>query len=276
MEGYKMNISLKERAYHIRQNILDMTFHAKSGGGHIGGALSCSDIMAVLFGEIINLNPSNTLSDDRDRFILSKGHVALALYATLCEYGFITKEEIMTFEDSGSLFPTHTYMNQKIGIETSSGSLGYGLSIACGIALASKLKSRSNRVFTLLGDGECNEGSVWEAAMNASKLKLDNLVAIVDINKQQNDGFTSNILPIQSFEDVFRGFGWNVISINGHDCSAISKALKTRVPDKPTVILADTIKGKGIPSIEGKVGWHHTRINEEQYLSFMKELENTK
>lgn len=266
---------LRDLAKAVRRNIIEMTFHAKTGGGHIGGALSSADIFAALYGEVMNVSPDRTIDENRDRFILSKGHVALGYYAVLAECGFISKEEMMTFEDSGSDYPTHTMMNLSKGIETSSGSLGYGLSIGVGSAIAAKKKGLNYHVYVLLGDGESNEGSVWEAVMSAAKVEADNLTAIVDINGQQNDGYTSNVMPINDIEQVYKGFGWNTVIIDGHNMSEIVEGLRTRSKGKPTVVLARTLKAKGIKSIEGKEGWHHTRITEEQYDRFLKELEES-
>ena len=264
---------LENLARAVRRNIIEMTYHAKTGGGHIGGALSSADIFAALYGEVMNISPETTTDENRDRFILSKGHVAIGYYAVLTECGYITRDEMMTFEDSGSDFPTHTIMNLSKGIETSSGSLGYGLSIGVGCALAAKKKGLDYHVYVLMGDGESNEGSIWEAVMSAARIGLDNITAIVDINGQQNDGFTSKVMPINDIEKVYKGFGWNTVVIDGHNMSEVVDALRVREPGKPTVVLAKTLKGQGIRSIEGKEGWHHTRISDEQYEQFMKEVE---
>lgn len=268
-------VKLEKLAKSVRRNIIEMTYHAKTGGGHIGGALSSADIFAALYGDVMNVAPDKTLDENRDRFILSKGHVALGYYGVLAECGFISHAEMMTFEDSGSDFPTHTMMNLSKGIETSSGSLGYGLSIGIGTALAAKKKGLNYYVYVLLGDGESNEGSVWEAVMSAAKIGVDNLTAIVDINGQQNDGYTSKVMPIYDIEQVYKGFGWNTVVIDGHNMNEIIEGLRTRADGKPTVVLAKTLKAKGIKSIEGKEGWHHARITEGEYELFLKELEES-
>ena len=267
---------IRELAWKIRNNVLDMTFNAGVEGGHIGGAFSSAEILAVLYGSEMNIDPCDPKNPDRDRFILSKGHISLAHYAVLKECGFLSQEDIDTFEKNGSFFSTHETESPDHGIEFTSGSLGYGLSIGIGVALAARNQKRKYRTFVLLGDGECNEGSVWEAAMAASKYRLDNLVAIIDKNGQQLDGYTDDVMPIHDIERVFKGFGWNTAVIDGHDTDAIKNSLRGTVPGMPAVIIAKTVKSKGISSIEGQPGWHHARITEEQYLEFKRELEATK
>ncbi len=267
---------IQELAWKIRNDVLDMTFHAGVEGGHIGGAFSSAEILAVLYGTEMNVNPKNPTDPNRDRFILSKGHISLAHYAVLKECGFMSQEDLDSFENNGSFFSTHEQESIEHGIEVTSGSLGYGLSIGVGISLSAKRKGLSYKTFVLLGDGECNEGSVWEAAMAASKYKLDNLIAIIDKNGLQLDGYTSDIMPIHNIEEVFKGFGWNTLVIDGHDVEAIRKAINGMVAGAPTVVIAETVKSKGLPSIEGKPGWHHARITEEQYRAFKQELEETK
>jgi len=267
---------IKELAWNIRNDVLTMTFRAGVEGGHIGGAYSAADILAVLYGSELNVDSKNPANPDRDRFILSKGHVSLAHYAALKECGFLTQEDLDSFESNGSTFSTHELESPEHGIEVTSGSLGYGLSIGVGVALSAKRKNQTYRTFVLLGDGECNEGSVWEAAMAAARYKLDNLIAIIDKNGQQLDGFTNDVMPVHDLEKVFQGFGWNTIVINGHDIEEIQQAIAKKTEGMPVVIIAETIKSKGLPSIEGKTGWHHARITEEQYTAFKKELEVTR
>lgn len=264
---------IKELAWKIRSDVLDMTFRAGVEGGHIGGAYSSADILAVLYGAEMNIDPKDPTNPDRDRFILSKGHISLAHYAVLKECGFLTQDDLDSFESNGSIFATHELESLEHGIEVTSGSLGYGLSVGVGVALSAKRKNQTYRTFVLLGDGECNEGSVWEAAMAAARYKLDNLIAIVDKNGQQLDGFTSEVMPVHNIEKVFQGFGWNTEVINGHDFGEIRQAIGREAPGVPLAIIAETIKSKGLPSIEGKTGWHHARITEEQYIEFKKELE---
>lgn len=259
---HKMDI--RELAYNIRKDVLDMTMHAGANGGHIGGAFSAADILAVLYGKVMT---------EKDKFILSKGHVALAHYAVLAECGYFEKEKLVSFEDSGSTLTTHEIKDSENGIDISGGSLGYGISIASGIALVRKQKEDNSQIYILVGDGECNEGSIWEGVMTASKLGLDNITVIVDVNSQQLDGYTKDIMPINDVGKVFESFGWNTRYINGHNYDEIEGALEKSSNGHPTVVIAQTIKGKGLPSIEGKPGIHHMRITEEEYNGFVQELE---
>ena len=256
---------IKNLAYNIRKDVLDMTFHARANGGHIGGAFSATDILAVLYGKVMKEN---------DKFILSKGHVALAHYAVLAECGFFEKEKLLTFEDSGSTLTTHEIMNAEQGIELSGGSLGYGISIGSGMALTNKQKNIDSHIYILTGDGECNEGSIWEGTLSAAKLGLDNITVIVDHNKQQLDGYTSDIMPMDNIGERFRGFGWNVVNCDGHDIDEIEKNLLARCEGKPTAVIAETVKGKGVASLEGRPDNHHIRLTEEDYLHFVDELGN--
>lgn len=262
-------------ARRIREDILEMTYKSGVNGGHLGGAFSSTEILATLYGRVLNLSPDLVTDSRRDRFILSKGHTAIAHYAALAEYGFITKEEMMTFEEPDTWFPTHEIMNIEKGIEISSGSLGYGLSIGVGIALSAKIRKSKFKTYVLLGDGECNEGTVWEAAMAAAKYELDNIIAVVDVNGQSLDGYIMDTMPIYHMEKVWDGFGWNVLSVDdGNEISELLEAFHSLSMEKPNVVIAHTLKAKGIPSIEGKVGWHHARLTEEQYMAFKKEMEN--
>lgn len=267
---------IQNLAWRIRRNVLDMTFLGGVEGGHLGGAFSSAEILAVLYGAVMNIDPNNPADPNRDRFILSKGHISIAHYAVLKECGFLSQEDLDSFEKNGSPYSTHELQDTKHGIEITSGSLGYGLSIGVGIALSARNKKQDYKTYVLLGDGECNEGCVWEAAMAAAKYKLKNLIAIVDKNGQQLDGYTSDIMPIHNISKVFEGFGWNVLTIDGHNIESIQTALHNKSDDKPTVIIAETIKSKGLPSIEGKPGWHHARITEEQYQIFKEELEGNR
>ena len=267
---------LRSLARNIRKDVLDMTFHAGVEGGHIGGAFSSADILAALYGSEMNIDPKNPTDPERDRFLLSKGHISLAHYAVLKECGFLTQADLDSFENNGSLFSTHEVMCPEHGIEITSGSLGYGLSIGVGVALRAKQKKQSYRTFVLLGDGECNEGGVWEAAMAAARYKLDNLVAIVDKNGQQLDGFTGEVMPIHDMAGAFKSFGWHTLVIDGHDVEAIQKSVREKAAGMPTAIIAQTVKGKGLPAIEGKTGWHHARITQEQYDAFQQALEGVR
>jgi len=263
VEDIVHSMDVRELAYNIRKDVLDMTLHAGANGGHIGGAFSAADILAVLYGKVMK---------GGDRFILSKGHVALAHYAVLAECGYFSKEKLLTFEDSGSTLTTHEIKDSENGIDISGGSLGYGISIASGIALIRKQNGDDSHIYVLVGDGECNEGSIWEGAMTASKLGLDNITVIVDVNGQQLDGYTNDIMPIKDIGNVFKDFGWFVKHVDGHDYDEIEGALKDISEGHPTAIIAHTIKGKGIASIEGKSGIHHMRITEDEYNGYIQEL----
>lgn len=263
-----------EIAQAIRCDVLEMTYRSGVNGGHLGGAFSSAEILATLYGHIMNISAENIQDDERDRFILSKGHSAIGHYAVLHECGFISKDEMYTFELPDTAFPTHEIMNITKGIEISSGSLGYGLSIAVGIALNGKRRRKRYKTYVLMGDGECNEGTVWEAAMAASKFQLSNVIAVVDVNGQSLDGYIEGTMPIQDMKKVWNGFGWNVIDIeDGNNILELERGFNGISNEKPNVVLAHTVKGKGIPSIEGTVGWHHARLNKEQYESFKNILE---
>jgi len=267
-------IKLETIAYDLRKMIIKVSYQAKAH--HIGSALSCIDILTVLYFYTMNLNIKDPSHPDRDWFILSKGHAALAQYVALVKRGFfnesILKSEFLT---DGGILGGHPDRSIKHGIEMSSGSLGHGLSIGAGVALAAKKDNRNNRSFILLGDGECNEGMVWEAAMFASHHKLDNLIAIVDYNKLQGLGTTSDILNLNSLLEKFCSFGWNVKEINGNNINEIIKAMNS-LPykkDMPSMIIANTIKGKGIPSLENKLHSHYEVLTKERYKQTIKELE---
>ena len=268
------NDELRNFAHRIRLDVLKMTADAGANGGHIGGAFSSAEILAVLYGGVMNVSPERFSDEERDRFILSKGHCAIAHYAALKEAGFMTEEDLSAFEVSGSKFPTHEVMRLQNGIETSSGSLGYGLSVGIGCALAAKLRGRKYHTYVLLGDGECNEGTVWEAAMSAVRFGTENLTAIVDVNGQSLDGMTADVMPVKNMAGVWAGFGWHVTETDGNDVEQLIQALADKAEGSPHVVIARTVKSKGIPSIEGKTGWHHTRLTEIQYKSLLEELEN--
>lgn len=272
----KKRMDIQKLAYRIRADVLDMTFHAGVEGGHIGGAFSCADILAALYGSIMNIDPDNPSAPERDRFILSKGHVSIAHYAVLKECGFISAEEMDSFEKNGSLFSTHERIAIEKGIEITSGSLGYGISIGVGCALAAKRKNMDYRTFVLVGDGECNEGCIWEGAMAGAKYGLDNLIVIVDNNGQQLDGFTSTVMPIDDISKVFGGMGWETRKINGHNMEEIMNAIEQKTNNRPLAVIAKTIKGKGVHFFEDREGWHHARLTQEQYDKFKMSLEEIK
>jgi transketolase len=257
----------------MRRKILDVSYSCNLSA-HIGGALSMVDIMATLYGAVLRYDPQKTDWEDRDRFILSKGHGALGLYSALLEAGIISEDIYSTFQTNGSDLTAHPVMNIPLGIESSNGSLGHGLSLGIGIALAAKKKNKKHKIYVLLGNGECNEGSVWEAIMSASSLKLDNLTAIVDDNGFQNEMEPSEtILDTTDFGDKWESFGWNVCSVNGHNISELYNAfVECNVKNKPKVIIAHTIKGKGVSFMENNNEWHHNRLTEVNYKQALKEM----
>ncbi|MED0678239.1 transketolase [Aneurinibacillus thermoaerophilus] len=263
---------LKQRANHIRQEIVKMVAAANSG--HPGGSLSAADILAVLYFHEMNVGPEKVNDPDRDRFILSKGHASPVLYATLAEKGYLSKEELATFRRINSRLQGHPSKKLLPGVEQSTGSLGQGLSTANGMALAARLDKREYRVYALLGDGEIQEGMIWEAAMAAGHYKLDNLVAILDYNHLQIDGNVEDIMDIGPVADKFRAFNWHVIEMDGHNIEEIVAAFAEArtVKGKPTFIVAHTIKGKGVSYMENACGWHGVAPNEEQLKQALAEL----
>jgi transketolase len=265
---------LEESSKKIRRNILKMVHNAKSG--HPGGSLSSVDILNVLFTKVMKHYPELNKNSDypnRDRFILSKGHASPALYAVIAHCGYFKEEELLTFRKLGSKFQGHPSSRLLQGIEVSTGSLGQGLSIACGMALGLRLDKINSKIYVYMGDGEIEEGSVWEACMNAAHNKLNNIIAFVDRNKLQIDGSTENIKSIGDVNAKFEAFGWNTTVINGHDYNQIYSALKkAQTSDKPFVIVADTIKGKGVSFMENNAGWHGKAPKKEDYERAMEEL----
>lgn len=244
----------EQLAWLIRRHGVEMTH--LSGGSHIGAILSVADIMAVLYSDILRYDINNPKWDGRDRFILSKGHAGGAVYAALAESGFFDVDELKTHYQNGSRLSGHV-SHHLPGVDFSTGSLGHGLSAAAGMAVAAKQDKKNHRIFTVLGDGECNEGSVWEAAQFASHFKLDNLVAIVDNNRMQSLDYCDNTLSSGALADKWASFGWNVLVIDGHDHEALRNAMNTFEKSKPTVIIAQTIKGKGISFMEMDILWHY-------------------
>lgn len=257
-------VTLKEIARNIRRNILLMT--AEAGGGHYMSSFSSIEILVSLFFYELRLDPKHPDNPNRDRFVLSKGHAAPGLYAVMAEAGYFPKEELMTLRKSGTRLQGHPVMHRLPGLDTSSGSLGQGISTSVGIALAGKLDKRSYRVFVLLGDGECQEGIVWEAAMAAAHYQLDNLVAIIDKNNLQISGPTDKVMSLGDLASKWEAFGWAVLKANGHDFSDLLSAYKKvrSFKNKPVVIIADTIKGCGIPFIENNLNYHTAPLNEDE------------
>jgi len=261
----------EQLAKKIREHALLMTHKAKAS--HIGSCLSMADLLAVLYKDILRVKPSKPDWADRDRFILSKGHGAAILYAVLAERGFFKKEELKTFYQVGSRLAGMTNFNVP-GVEISTGSLGHGLPIGCGMALVGKKKGKKYRIFVLLGDGELNEGSNWEAMLFAAHHKLDNLVIIVDCNGLQALGETKNIINLDSLEKKFEAFNWSAVSVDGHNHNEIKIAL-TNIPienGKPSVIVAYTVKGKGISFMEKKPEWHYKSLNDKELSKALDEI----
>jgi transketolase len=265
---------LQSHAINIRKNIVTMITESKSG--HPGGSLSGVEILTYLYFKEMNINKDNLDSKERDYFILSKGHAAPVLYATLSEAGFIEEKELMTLRKLGSKLQGHPDSKKIKAIDVSTGSLGQGISNAVGVAIGAKIDNANSTIYTLLGDGELQEGLVWEALMSAAHYKLDNLVAFVDYNKLQIDGNNEDVMGIKPLDKKFESFGWNVITIDGHDFSQIEKALQSakEINQKPTVIIANTVKGKGVSFMENNAGWHGSAPSIEQRDLALNELEN--
>ena len=267
-----ISVMLGEKANIVRQDIINML--TESSSGHPGGSLSCTDILVTLYFNEMRYDVKNPKDENRDRFVLSKGHAAPALYATLSEAGFFPKEELMTLRKINSKLQGHPNMNYVPGVDMSTGSLGQGISTAVGMALAGKLDKKDYRVYTILGDGELEEGQVWEAAMSAAHYKLDNLTAFVDYNGLQIDGNVTDVMNPEPISNKFEAFNWNVISIDGHNYEEILSAINgaKSVKGKPTLIVCKTIKGKGVSFMENQCGWHGTAPNKEQCKEAIKEL----
>ena len=263
---------LKEKAKEIRRSIVSMITEAKSG--HPGGSLSATDILTALYFSEMNIDPANPKMEGRDRFVLSKGHAAPAIYATLAERGYFSKDELMTLRKFGSRLQGHPDMKKLPGIEISTGSLGQGLSVANGMALNAKMFNENYRTYAILGDGEIQEGQIWEAAMTAAHYKLDNLCAFLDNNNLQIDGNVSEIMGVEPLDKKWEAFGWNVIKIDGHDFEQILSALdKAReCKDKPTMVIAKTIKGKGVSFMENVCGFHGVAPTLEELERALAEL----
>lgn len=264
---------MKFTANDVRKRILSIAYKCNNNT-HLGGSLSIVELLTVLYRDVLNYKFDDPKWSERDIFILSKGHCALALDAVLNVCGVISDEESDTFLQNGSDFGSHPVMNIEHGIECSSGSLGQGVSMAVGIAKASKIKGKSNSIYVLVGNGECNEGAVWEAAMLASQWKLSNLTFIIDSNGFQSDGESSVIVNMSSIAGKFESFGFCVTEIDGHDENQIYEAYVLHSGDRPKAIVANTIKGKGISFMEGNNTWHHNRLIDEMYCNAMEELES--
>jgi transketolase len=264
---------LRDMAKEMRKDIVRMVGAAKSG--HPGGSLSAADIVAALYGRVMRHDPSNPSWPDRDKFVLSKGHACPVLYAALAESGYFPKDELVTFRKINSRIQGHPDMKKTPGVEFSTGSLGQGLGAAVGMALAGKMDKTTSRIFVMIGDGESQEGTIWEAAMAAAHYKLDNITAILDRNGLQIDGPNAEVMGVSPVVDKWQAFGWNVIDIDGHDMQQILKALspESAVPGKPTMIVARTIKGKGVSFMENAVDWHGKAPKPEEVEKAVAELD---
>ncbi|MDP2168343.1 MAG: transketolase [Thermodesulfovibrionales bacterium] len=268
-DGYSVEncLSISNR---VRRSILDLVHRTKSP--HIGSSFSTVEILVALYFNRLNVSPDDPLNPERDRFILSKGHACSALYAVLAERGFLSKEDLELFAVDGGRLEQHPNMDLGRGIEVSTGSLGHGLSIGAGMALAAKVDKKKYGIYVLLSDGELNEGSVWEALMFAGHHRLSNLVAFVDFNKIQALGFTKDIIDLEPLDEKWRSFGWHAQTADGHDFEEIFAALNSLSTEKPNVVILHTIKGRGVSFMENKLLWHYRAPDDREYADALKEL----
>lgn len=264
-------MSYEKKAKELRQEILKMLFACQSG--HPGGSLSCVEMLMALYYEVMNIDPKNPKKADRDRFVLSKGHACPTLYAILADLGYFPKEDLAGLRQIDSHLQGHPDCNKTPGVDMNTGSLGQGISLAMGLALAAKHAKADYKVYTVIGDGECQEGLVWEAAMAAAHYKLDNFVVMLDYNKLQIDGCNNQVMGLGNIVDKFKAFGFECFEVDGHDIDAIVEAVKAPVSDKPKFICCNTVKGKGVSFMENQVGWHGRPMKEEEFKAAMKELE---
>lgn len=266
-------VKIIEIAQQIRRRILEISYNCNKSA-HLGGALSMVEIIATLYGSVLKFDRNNPEWEKRDRFILSKGHAALGLYSALVVSGLISEEVFNSYQTNESDLTTHPVMNPPLAIESSNGSLGQGLSFGVGLALSAKRKQKDYKTYVFLGDGECNEGSVWEAVMAASNYKLDNLIAIVDLNGYQNDGSHEIVMNYGDMNSKWSSFGWNVLLVDGHNVEEVHSALtNSKQAGMPTVVIAKTIKGKGVSFMENNNEWHHNRLTQKFYEQAIKEWE---
>ncbi len=257
----------------VRKNILEMAVSAGASSAHFGGALSITEIVSTLFAHQMKIDKKNPSWEERDRFILSKGHACLAYYGALCEIGYISKQELQTFEKNDTNLLGHPVINRKLGIDFSNGSLGMGLSLGIGVAISSKRKNKEFNVYVIVGDGECNEGSVWEAAMAAPNFKLNNLYVIVDKNNFQQTGSNKEIMNVENLKDKWSSFGWDTTELNGHNIKELYNYFQeSQKIMKPKAIIANTVKGKGFSFSENNNDWHHSVLTKSFYEKALKEL----
>lgn len=264
---------LESAALRVRRDIVEMVTRANSG--HVGGSLGSTEILVALFRHVMQHDPANPAWPERDRFILSKGHCSPVYYATLADCGYFPREDLWTFRRPGSHLQGHPYSLKTPGVDVSTGTLGLGISTGMGMALAAKLRGQNHRIFILCGDGEIQEGQVWEAAMFANKYKLGNVIAFVDRNYLQTDGNSEDIMPLDPLLPKWEAFGWRTLEIDGHDFAQIIGVVESAAqhPNQPTMIIANTVKGKGVPFMEGEAMWHGTPPNAEQFRLAMEALD---
>ncbi len=268
----RMETELEKMAKRIRRAAIDMAFASGNNGAHLGGSLSCVEIMTVLYGKVLKLNPENPTWQERDRFLPSKNHCVLSHFPALAERGYLRREELMEFQMDGGRMTGYP-RNPDIGLEYSGGSLGMALSAGIGMALALRERKSTARVFVLVGDGELNEGSIWEGFMSAAQYQLDNLVVIIDRNHLSYDGDTEEIMGIAPIDEKMKSFNWHVHTCDGHSIHELLRCFEQLQSGKPNVIIADTVKGKGISFMENRPEWHHSRLSKAQYEAACKELE---
>ena len=265
--------NIKNFTVAVRKNILEMAVSAGASSAHFGGALSITEIVSTLFAHQMKIDKKNPKWEERDRFILSKGHACLAYYAALCEIGYISKEELKTFEKNDTNLLGHPVANRNLGIDFSNGSLGMGLSLGIGVAIASKKKKKNFDVYVIVGDGECNEGSVWESAMAAPNFKLDNLYVVIDKNNFQQTGSNEEIMNVANLKDKWSSFGWYTVELDGHNIEELYNFFnKGKTINKPKAIIANTVKGKGFSFSENNNDWHHSILSKSLYEKAMNEL----
>ena len=265
--------NIKNFALQVRKNILEMAVSAGIDGVHFGGALSITEIVSTLFAYQMKIDKKNPNWEERDRFILSKGHACLAYYAALCEVGYISTEELKTFEKNDTNLLGHPVINKNLGIDFSNGSLGMGLSLGIGVAISSKKKKKNFNVYVVVGDGECNEGSIWEAAMAAPNFKLDNLYVIIDKNNFQQTGSNKEIMNVENLKDKWSSFGWYTDELDGHNIKDLHNFFKeSKNINKPKTIIANTVKGKGFSFSENNNEWHHSVLSKSFHEKALKEL----
>jgi len=265
--------NIRDFAFRVRKNIVEMASSAGSSSAHFGGALSITEIVSTLFAYQMKIDRKNPKWEERDRFILSKGHACLVYYAALCEIGYISKDELKTFEKNDTNLLGHPVINRNLGIDFSNGSLGMGLSLGIGVAISSKKKKKNFNVYVIVGDGECNEGSVWEGAMAAPNFNLDNLYVIIDKNNFQQTGSNKEIMDVGNLKDKWSSFGWHTTELDGHNIQALCNFFReSNKIKKPKAIIANTIKGKGFSFSENNNDWHHSILSKSFYEKAIKEL----